>query len=103
MMPSASSPMVRITDWSVPFIAIMQRCLRLQAEAGILLDEAGGIGAGLHREDRIDLELGELAEIGAEVGGVERMPELLHDLAAALGEHLGRGRRTARGRRCSPG
>ena len=40
-------------------------------------------------EDGIDLELGELAEIGTEVGGVERVPELLHDLAAAFGEHLG--------------
>ena len=66
-----------------------QRHLPLQAEARILLDEARRIGAGLHGEDRIDLQVRELAEIGAEVGGVERVPELLHDLAAAFGEHLG--------------
>src|SRR5882757_7489405 len=66
-----------------------QRRLRLQAETGILLDKAGSIRAGLHREDRIDLKVGELAEIGAEIRRVERMPELLHDLATAFGEHLG--------------
>src|SRR5258707_6666159 len=66
-----------------------QRRLRLQTEAAILLDEAGRLRTGLHREDRIDLEVGELAEIGAEVRRVERMPELLNDLAAAFGEHLG--------------
>src|SRR5260221_7062448 len=66
-----------------------QRRLRLEAEACILLDEAGGIGSGFHREDRVDLEVGKLAEIGTEIRGIERMPELLHDLAAALGEYLG--------------
>ena len=66
-----------------------QRRLPLQAEACILLDEARRIRAGLHGEDRVDLQVGELAEIGAEIGGVERVPELLDDLAAAFGEDLG--------------
>src|SRR5258705_3739010 len=66
-----------------------QRRLRLQAEAGILLDEAGRIRTGLHREDPIDLGVAQLAQLEAEVRRVERMPELLNDLAAAFGEPLG--------------
>ncbi|MCX7315319.1 MAG: hypothetical protein NTZ22_00355 [Hyphomicrobiales bacterium] len=52
------------------------------------MNEAGGIRACFHHENRIDLEIGDLAEIGAEIGGVQRVPELLHDRAAAFCKHL---------------
>ena len=66
------------------------RDLAFQAEARELLDEARRVRAGLHREHGIDLHVGDLTEIGAEIRGVQRMPELLHDLAAAFGEDLGK-------------
>src|ERR1700722_17056172 len=65
-----------------------QREFALEAEACILLDQPRRIRAGFHGEDRIDLQIRQLAEIWTEVGGVERMPELLDDFAAAFGEDL---------------
>src|SRR3984885_7008856 len=66
-----------------------QREFALEAEACILLDQPRRIRAGFHGEDRIDLQIGQLAEIRTEIGSVERMPELLDDLATAFGEDLG--------------
>ena len=54
-----------------------------------MLDQTRCVRAGFHGEDRIDLQIRQLAEIRAEVGGVERVPELLNDFAAAFGEDLG--------------
>src|SRR5262245_60992733 len=65
-----------------------QRNFSLQSEARILLDETCRIGAGLHRKYCIDLHVRDLAEIGAEIRSVQRMPELLHDLAATFGKDL---------------
>jgi hypothetical protein len=59
-----------------------QRYLLLQAEVLVLLDEARGVRAGLHGEDSVDTEIGELPKVWAEVSRVQRMPELLQDLAA---------------------
>ena len=41
-----------------------------------------------HGKDRIDFQIGDLAKIGAVIGRVERMPELLNNGAAAFGKDL---------------
>jgi hypothetical protein len=49
----------------------------------LLLGEAERVGAGEDAEDRVHVTA-ELGEIGGEVGGVERRPELLDDLTARV-------------------
>src|ERR1700733_14112042 len=66
-----------------------QREFSLEAEACILLDQPRRIRAGFHSEDRVDLQIRKLTEIRAEVGRIERMPELLDYFATAFGEDLG--------------
>src|SRR2546422_9067127 len=53
----------------------------LEAELGVLLEEAQAVDAGEAGVDAVDVRL-DLADIGAVLGHVERRPQLLHDSAA---------------------
>jgi len=79
----------RITDWSVPFIAASRGVFAFRPKLEYCWIKRVASAPVSIAKNRIDLKVGELAEIGAEVRRVERMPELLHDLATAFGEHLG--------------
>src|SRR5690554_5553428 len=58
-----------------------QRNLAFQPEIGVLLHEAGGVSTQLHDENGIDVHAAELADIGAEVSSIQRIPELVDDRA----------------------
>ena len=53
----------------------------------VLLDVARGLGRDEYRHHRLRLAV-DLRQVGREVEGVERHPELLHDPAAVVLEHL---------------
>src|SRR5690606_30803102 len=65
-----------------------QRDIPLQTEIRILLHEAGSVGAKFHGKNRIDIHAGQLPDIGAEVSGIQGIPELTGNFAAALGKYL---------------
>src|SRR6185312_16185324 len=60
-----------------------QRDLAVQSLVRVLLQETQGIDAVVADINRIEVAL-ELREEGAVVGGADRRPELLHDLAAIV-------------------
>src|SRR5829696_1677341 len=47
------------------------------------------VRAGLHREHGVDTRVRDLPEVRAEVSRIERVPQLLGDLASVLREDLG--------------
>src|SRR5216683_930928 len=60
-----------------------QRQLALEARLRVLLGEAERVGAREDAVDSVDIPA-QLGQVGREIGGIERGPELLDDLAAGV-------------------